>query len=309
MPPRPRTTLPRRDDVALASDQPELSYLDVADLRADGGTQMRASLNAETVSEYAAVMQEHDGWGPFPAVVAYYDGQAYWLADGFHRRSALLIAIEAAGTERPIEDKRIPTRVIPGDRRSAILHAVAANANHGLRRTNADKRRSVETLLRDAEWREWSDAEIARRCAVDPKTVGTIRRDLASTREIPESTARKAADGRVLDTSRIGSNQPDRVIKTRAEAKSEPMPAPPPEATPPPLPDPPDRLAELRAAAKAKRMELAHLRELYATVLDTLADYERLTGMFGHSSPLRKTLRPMLETVEKNLGLQPTEKQ
>lgn len=304
MPPRPRTTLPRRDDVALATDQPELSYLDVADLRADGGTQMRASLNAETVSEYAAVMQEHDGWGPFPPVVAYYDGQAYWLADGFHRRSALLIAIEAV-TERPIEDRRVPTRVIPGDRRAAILHAVAANANHGLRRTNADKRRSVETLLRDAEWREWSDAEIARRCAVDPKTVGTVRREMESTREIPEWVARKTADGRMLHTGRIGSNQSERVIK----AKSEPVPAPPPPPPPPPLPDPPDRLAEIRAAAKSKRTELAHLRELYGAVLDTLNDYERLTGMFGHSSPLRKTLRPMLETVEKNLGLQPTEKQ
>jgi hypothetical protein len=98
----------------------------------------------------------------------------------------------------------VPAKLIAGDRRAAILHAAAANANHGLRRTNADKRRSVETLLRDEEWRAWSDAEIARRCLVDPKTVGNIRRELSSTMEIPESDQRKTADGRTMNTANIG---------------------------------------------------------------------------------------------------------
>ena len=50
-----------------------------------------------------------------------------------------------------------------------------ANHGHGLRRTNADKRRAVETLLRDQEWTKWSDREIARQCAVSNRFVSDVR--------------------------------------------------------------------------------------------------------------------------------------
>ena len=65
-----------------------------------------------------------------------------------------------------------------------VLHAVSANATHGLRRTNADKRRAVMALLYDDEWAQWSDREIARRCAVDGKTVARLRAEL--TAELPQ---------------------------------------------------------------------------------------------------------------------------
>nr|WP_244557034.1 hypothetical protein [Fulvimarina manganoxydans] len=62
-----------------------------------------------------------------------------------------------------------------GTRRDAILHSVGANATHGMRRTNADKRRAVTRLLEDAEWAAWSDREIARRCGVSQPFVGSMR--------------------------------------------------------------------------------------------------------------------------------------
>lgn len=46
------------------------------------------------------------------------------------------------------------------------------------RRTNADKRRAVETLLRDEEWKKWSDREIARRCGVDNSFASRVRESL-----------------------------------------------------------------------------------------------------------------------------------
>ena len=46
------------------------------------------------------------------------------------------------------------------------MASVGANAEHGLRRSNADKRRAVMRLLEDEEWGKWSDREIARRCRV-----------------------------------------------------------------------------------------------------------------------------------------------
>ena len=128
--------------------------LHIDSIRIDGGTQSRASINEATVAEYAEAMA--DPATVFPPVIAYFDGREYWLADGFHRLAAW----------RQIGRTDIPAEIRQGDRRAAILHSVAANSAHGLRRTNDDKRRAVLTLLEDAEWSTWSDREIARRCAV-----------------------------------------------------------------------------------------------------------------------------------------------
>ena len=139
----------------------------IDDIRTDGGTQPRDAIDTDVVSEYADAMR----FGvEFPAVTVFYDGDQYWLADGFHRLSA---ARQAGLNE-------INADVHQGSRRDAILHSVGANSSHGLRRTNADKRRAVMALLNDDEWRAWSDREIARRCAVNDKTVGNIRRELSA---------------------------------------------------------------------------------------------------------------------------------
>jgi hypothetical protein len=50
-----------------------------------------------------------------------------------------------------------------------------ANAAHGLKRTNRDKRSAVMTLLKDPEWSGWSDREISRRCTVSDRFVNGIR--------------------------------------------------------------------------------------------------------------------------------------
>jgi hypothetical protein len=57
----------------------------------------------------------------------------------------------------------IAADVRPGGQREAILHSVGANAKHGWRRSNEDKRKTVLTLLNDPEWAQWSDREIGRR--------------------------------------------------------------------------------------------------------------------------------------------------
>lgn len=134
----------------------------------DGGTQPRSKLYEDVVADYVEDMEQG---AEFPPVVVYYDGEEYWLADGFHR----VRAKEATGA------KEIAAEIISGNLREAILHSVGANAAHGFRRTNADKRRAIERLLRDPEWSRWSDREIARKCSVTGKMVGSVRRDLSST--------------------------------------------------------------------------------------------------------------------------------
>jgi hypothetical protein len=177
--------------------------VEIESIQTNGGTQMRAGLNAETVGEYMQTLRDSEQAWPFPPVVVFFDGEVHWLGDGFHRVAAAR-QLGRTGT--------IPCEVRAGDRRAAVLYAAGANASHGLRRTNADKRRSVETLLRDEEWAAWSDHEIARRCVVDPKTVGNIRKELAASMEIPqmptERTVSRGGQTYTQNVSNIGTNQP-----------------------------------------------------------------------------------------------------
>ena len=129
-----------------------------------------AGIDLSVVADYADAME---AGAMFPAIIVFFDGTRYWPGDGFHR-------IEAA---RRIDRETISADVREGGQRDALLLAASANAKHGLRRTQADKRRSIESLLRDPDWARWSDRKIAKACAVDHKTVATVRREL--TGEIP----------------------------------------------------------------------------------------------------------------------------
>lgn len=70
-----------------------------------------------------------------------------------------------------------------GGLRDAILHSAGANADHGLRRTNDDKRRAVLMLLQDEVWGQWNDSKIARACAVSQPFVTKVRSEHLQTFE------------------------------------------------------------------------------------------------------------------------------
>ena len=95
-------------------------------------------------------------------------------------------------------------------RRDAVLDALGDNATHGVRRTNADKRKAVMTLLEDDEWVGWADSEIARRCCVDHKTVGRYRDELSPHLGISQVTERtyttKHGTTAVMNTANIGKS-------------------------------------------------------------------------------------------------------
>jgi hypothetical protein len=148
----------------------QIETIPLASIRA-GGAQMRVEkIRPEIVNEYATEML--DG-AAFPPVVVFYDSSDYWLGDGFHR-------VEA---RRKIGHETIIAEIREGSSRDAILYGAGANSFHGLRRTQADKRRAVERLLTDPEWARWSDRKIAEIAKVDHKTVAAVRRAL--TGEIP----------------------------------------------------------------------------------------------------------------------------
>lgn len=178
---------------------------------AEGTTQMRG-YDEKLVAQYAEAMK--DG-AVFPPVVVFADGAKYYLADGFHRVGAAR-AIKAKTIEADVHE------LLHGEspQRSAILYACGANDTHGRNRSAEDKRRAVETLLKDPEWSKWTDREIARQCRVHHTFVGRQRTRLINGGVLKREDKRKRKDkhGNVseIDTSKIG--------KAKADGKSKSAP-------------------------------------------------------------------------------------
>jgi hypothetical protein len=137
------------------------------DIRIDGSTQPRTSINEAVVQDYAEAILRGD---VLPPVVAFWDGTHRWLADGFHR----VHANRQAGSVEIEVDQRV------GTRRDAVLYAVGANASHGLRLTNDDKRKAVRLLLEDEEWGQWTDRRIASETNTSHPFVAKVRAELAA---------------------------------------------------------------------------------------------------------------------------------
>lgn len=184
--------------------------LSLSKVRIDGGTQSRVGIDDDTVMEYAEVIAAGEQLPPIEVV---FDGVDYWLADGFHRYHAHRIA------KRNV----IAAKVSEGTKREALLRAVGANTKHGLRRTIADKRRAVLTMLSDPEWSAWSDRHIAAHCGVSHTFVSQLRQamnepDDASGGNVATSeSAPDASDARKTSASsdRSGGN-----VATRDEVES-----------------------------------------------------------------------------------------
>jgi hypothetical protein len=159
-----------------------MKKIKLTDIITTSGTQTRAEIHEDVVAEYAEQMKAGD---TFPPVVVFHDKTDYHLADGFHR----VLAAARAGLAAIDADVR------KGTRQDALLYSIGANATHGLRRTNADKRRCVELAL--AEWPRWSDRRLAKACGVDHEMVGVVRSEsTGGNRQFQEPAKRVGADGK-----------------------------------------------------------------------------------------------------------------
>jgi hypothetical protein len=175
----------------------------IASITINESEQVRAvGTDEEVAADYAEAL----GRGcVLPPVVVFDDGDKRYLADGFHTYEAHVLAGRS----------KIEAEVRKGTRRDALYFSCGANANHGKRRTNLDKRSVVEIMLRDPEWSKMSDNAIGKHCSVDHKTVAKLRSELTSDLGFPKSEVSSDRDGRTIDTSNIGrAKQPDRAELT-----------------------------------------------------------------------------------------------
>lgn len=176
------------------SDRHEV--IPLARLRLDGGTQLRCETDRGYIDELVLLFDEQTPtWPPaLPPGLAYFDGTAYWVADGHHRYGA---ALEAGCVH-------VPVLVREGSRRDAVLYACGANEAHGLRRSTADRARVVRVLLEDPEWSTLPTNRICQICRLKWHVVQPIVEEIRGKAKVVTVTR---ADGKQyqMDTSRIGT--------------------------------------------------------------------------------------------------------
>jgi len=154
----------------------------VVKIKVDPAIHPRKKLNEETAEDYGRAMKDGE---KLPPIIVFRNGKNHFLADGWHR-------LEGA---KKFGEKDIEADVRKGSRRDAILFAVGANHKHGLRRTNADKRKAVEIVLGDEEWREWSVEKIARQCNVSWGLVDKVWDESGYPRESEDGEGRLVERG------------------------------------------------------------------------------------------------------------------
>jgi hypothetical protein len=284
---------PEQSGQAAALPKTSVQRISLRSIRIDGGTQSRAELNNTTVEEYTEAMLEGD---VFPPILVFFDGASYWLADGFHRH----FGAEHAGLDE------VEAEVRQGTQQDAQLFSFGVNASHGLRRTNADKRKAVTGALQHPVSGQWSDRQIAKHCGVGNQLVGDVRRSICviHTDTLTERTVTRNGTTYQQSTSNIGKRQ-ELPPEQQAQAISKPLPhqvtvVPPPPSSVPTNPwsaqpagdstlpegmteddfgPSPEEIAADEAADKAERELVAKIIAADDVVAELAAEVKRLLAL------------------------------
>lgn len=277
----------------------EIKTLPLSAIRTNGGTQTRVQLNAAAVKEYGEAMTEGVH---FPPVTVFFDGADHWLADGFHRVQASM----------DIGALSIDAEIRPGNQRDAKLYSVGANAHHGLRRTNEDKRKAVHTLLADTEWAAWSDREIAKACVVSRSLVAEVRSSLAEKPvttglgEKPAGRTYKTKHGTTAQMDTEGVAESNKARAKEARPTEAEVASPAAIATPlekhdeEPGPVVVEKAPTAAALAKAAKQESKAVEENVALKARIADLEEELEGYRGNCADLADEVKALSAAVDPN---------
>ena len=184
------------DKADKADKAPKVQQLKVKDITLDRDMQPRLAITQEAVDEYRDRMEEGEA---FPPIAVVKDGSTLYCVDGWHRVMAA----------KALKAKAIAAVVTVGTRMDAIWIAAQANLRHGVRRTNADKRRAVALALLARP--DASFADIAAHCAVTREMVRqhsaqaeeAARLDQAIDAQVDEAMAIADDIGEVSEVDRV----------------------------------------------------------------------------------------------------------
>jgi hypothetical protein len=179
-----------------------IETLSINDLTLDPNVQPRETISSGLISEYADAMKSG---ATFPAIRVFREGDTNRVADGWHR----VLAARQAGHET------LDAEINVGGLRDAIVFSLSANETHGLRRTDADKRKAVLRVLNDDEWSKLSSSAIAKMIKVSQPFVGKIRREIGKGGAIVETS-----DGRIQNTANLGRPRREPEAETATDQDS-----------------------------------------------------------------------------------------
>jgi hypothetical protein len=221
----------------------------------------------------------------FPPVDVFFDGEVYWLADGFHRYHGAVA----------LDIRLIDCVVHVGSRDDGLWFTCAANAKNGLHRTRDDVRFAIRRALNLPKSGGWSDGRIAEHVGCSPKTVGAVRAEMVAGREIPDLKVRIGKDGVEQDISAKGAFGPQVADLPDADDPDEDEPdaddpeADEPKAAAPAQTDIPG-VATSRKVAPLIDPKWAHLPEHMRVVR---AHAELPSGSPGENGPWNGLGRPV----------------
>ena len=180
------------------TNNPELFMpcrVEIADLNLDAAINARVEINQAVVEEYKDLFRDKEETmlqvpdvpkvNPLNPCVLRAKTGGFYILDGWHR----VLAAKALGLDK------IVVTLYGGDRTYTLEEArvlsATVNTAHGLRRSDADKRKAVTILLTDEPGRT-NDAT-ARLAGVSPSLVAAVRREMvdAGTLTLPQTTAEK----------------------------------------------------------------------------------------------------------------------
>lgn len=129
-------------------------------IEATAATQVRVRIDRKMVEQYT---EDFQNGAAFPPLICFREenSERIILADGFHRQRGAI----NAGRED------IGCFIYTGGTHDALMYALGSNAEHGFRRSNADKIHAVEMALKDPEISQLRPAEVADICRVSKRTV------------------------------------------------------------------------------------------------------------------------------------------
>lgn len=164
-------------------------------IRLDGDTQPREKIDQAVCDEYGERMKAGE---KFPPIDVFFDGENYWLADGFHRIKAYVMAVPGEAIE---------CNVFQGTQQDAQWHSYSVNRTHGVRRKPEDKERAVKAAMAHPNGATRSDRQIADYVGVSHPFVAKIRTKLELSGNVSRCASRTVSRGNATyqqDTTKIG---------------------------------------------------------------------------------------------------------
>jgi hypothetical protein len=177
-----------------------VEILGLAKITIDYAIQSRVKMDIEAMRDYSALMAEG---ATFPPVEVFWDGQKYWLANGFHRHGAV----------KSLGRQTIKARVYQGTREDAMIYSAGDVKRGDIARSREDKKKACEMLFALPEWWARADAWIGSHVGLTNAQVNKYRRRYSQTTKTP-------LPEKVLRTDKTWTNFVHRQNGSRAIVRS-----------------------------------------------------------------------------------------